>query len=125
GHLGGDRLRRAGQHGVLHRRGTGRAMAATLALTGARRFPVLTARLLAAALLLAAWQGLAVSGLLFRDVVPGLELIALALARTLASMAFWSNLSVTAGEFLLAVVLGGLLGVLCGLALGASRFLGE
>src|SRR5260221_5513185 len=90
GHLGGDRLRRAGQHGVLHRRGTGPAMAAKLALTGARRSPVLAARLLAAALLLAVWQGLAVSGLLFRDVVPGLDLIALALSRTLGSAAFWA-----------------------------------
>ncbi len=100
-------------------------MAATLALTGARRSPVLAARLLAAALLLAAWQGLAVSGLLFRDVVPGLDLIALALARTLGSAAFWTNLGVTAGEFVLAVCLGGSLGILCGLALGASRFLGR
>jgi NitT/TauT family transport system permease protein len=100
-------------------------MAATLALTGRRLSPVLTARLLAAALLLAAWQALAVSGLLFRDVVPGLPLIALALVRTLASPAFWSNLGVTAVEFLLAVALGGVLGVLCGLALGASRFLGQ
>jgi len=100
-------------------------MAAALALTRGGHFPVLAARLLAAALLLAAWQALAVSGLLFRDVVPGLDLIALALVRTLASTAFWSNLGVTAGEFLLAVALGGLLGVLCGLALGASRFLGQ
>jgi ABC-type nitrate/sulfonate/bicarbonate transport system permease component len=100
-------------------------MAAALALTRGRRSPVLAARLLAAALLLAAWQALAVSGLLFRDVVPGLDLIALALVRTIASTAFWSNLGVTAGEFLLAVALGGLLGVLCGLALGASRFLGQ
>jgi NitT/TauT family transport system permease protein len=100
-------------------------MAATLALTSGRRHPVLVARLLAAGLLLAAWQALAVSGLLFRDVVPGLPLIALALARTLASPTFWSNLGVTAIEFVLAVALGGVLGVLCGLALGASRFLGQ
>jgi len=98
-------------------------MAATLALTRAGRSPVLAARLLAAALLLATWQALAVSGLLFRDVVPGLDLIALALARTLFGTAFWSNLTVTAGEFIVAVALGGVLGIACGLALGASRFL--
>jgi NitT/TauT family transport system permease protein len=98
-------------------------MAATLALTRAGRSPVLAARLLAAALLLATWQALAVSGLLFRDVVPGLDLIVLALARTLLGTAFWSNLTVTAGEFIVAVALGGVLGIACGLALGASRFL--
>jgi NitT/TauT family transport system permease protein len=100
-------------------------MAATLALTAGGRHPVLRARLLASVLLLAAWQALAVSGLLFRDVVPGVPAIALALARTVAGTAFWSNLAVTAGEFAVAVALGGVLGVACGLALGASRFLGD
>ncbi len=98
-------------------------MAAALALSGRAAGKVLTARLLAAAVLLASWQGLAASGLLFRDVVPPLPLIAMALARTLGSVDFWSNLGVTAGEFLLAVALGGSLGIACGLALGASRFL--
>jgi ABC-type nitrate/sulfonate/bicarbonate transport system permease component len=98
-------------------------MAAALALTGARRYPVLAAQVVAAALILAAWQALAVSGLLFRDVVPGLPLIALALARTLGSAAFWADLAVTAREFALAVGIGGVLGIACGLALGASRFL--
>jgi NitT/TauT family transport system permease protein len=82
-------------------------------------------QLAAAALLLGAWQALAVSGLLFRDVVPPLPMIGAALLHTLADPAFWRNLGISAGEFALAMAIGGLAGIGVGLALGANRFLGR
>ncbi len=102
-------------------------MAAAVALSQElRRQPSIRAtQLAAAALLLAAWQGLAVSGLLFRDVVPTLPMIGGALLRTLADPAFWRNLGISAGEFGLAMAIGGLAGIGVGLALGANRFLGR
>ncbi|MSP00556.1 MAG: ABC transporter permease subunit [Acetobacteraceae bacterium] len=80
-------------------------------------------RLIAAVAIMAAWEALAASGLLFRDVVPSLWYIAKALAITLADPAFYRNLGVTSGEFLMAVSVGGLAGASAGLALGANRFL--
>ncbi len=80
-------------------------------------------RLIAAIAILAAWQALASSGLLFRDVVPSLWRIGLALAATLSDPAFYGNLGVTGTEFLVAVALGGVAGACAGLALGANRFL--
>jgi NitT/TauT family transport system permease protein len=84
---------------------------------------VARARLIAALAMLAAWQALASSGLLFRDVVPSLWRIAAALVLTLSSLDFYTNLGVTAEEFLVAVSLGGIAGACAGLALGANRFL--
>jgi NitT/TauT family transport system permease protein len=81
------------------------------------------ARLIAAVAILVAWQALASSGLLFRDVVPPLWRIASALAVTLSDPAFYGNLGVTATEFLVAVALGGVAGACTGLALGANRIL--
>ena len=81
------------------------------------------ARLIAAIAIMAGWQALASSGLLFRDVVPSLWRIAAALAITLATPAFYTNLGVTALEFVVAVALGGVAGACVGLALGANRFL--
>jgi ABC-type nitrate/sulfonate/bicarbonate transport system permease component len=80
------------------------------------------ARLIAAVAIMAAWQGLAWSGLLFRDVVPSLWRIAVSLATTLGSAAFYDNLGVTAVEFISAIVLGGAAGACAGLVLGANRF---
>ncbi len=72
---------------------------------------------------LAAWEALAVSGLLFRDVVPSLAAIGAALARTLLSADFHANLAVTLGEIAIALAIGGTAGLATGIALGASRFL--
>ena len=79
-------------------------------------------RLLAAAVILGAWQALAMSGLLFRDVVPPLQHIAMGIAGVLFSPAFYRNALVTAGELGGAVVFGGGGGLLAGLVLGSSRF---
>jgi NitT/TauT family transport system permease protein len=80
-------------------------------------------RLIAALALVAVWQALASSGLLFRDVVPSLWRIVAALAVTLSDPEFYANLGVTAGEFAIAVLLGGIAGASAGLVLGANRFL--
>jgi NitT/TauT family transport system permease protein len=80
-------------------------------------------RLIAAFAAMGAWQALASSGLLFRDVVPSLWRIAAALATTLINPAFHANLAVTAVEFALAVVIGGTAGTIAGLVLGTNRFL--
>ena len=74
------------------------------------------ARLAAALLILAAWQALASSGLLFRDVVPSLWRIAAAIAATLTTQAFYANLRVTAVEFAVAIAIGSMAGVVVGLA---------
>lgn len=79
-------------------------------------------RFVAAALLLGAWQALALSGLLFRDVVPPLQSLFTGLIGVLASADFYANLLVTSGELLAALVVGGLSGLAVGLCLGGSPF---
>ena len=104
-------------------------MAATAPLTGvapsaastARR--VLAVRVAIVLAALAAWQALALSGLLFRDVVPSLQAIGGALVALLGRADFYANLGVTAMEIGIAVVIGGLAGLAAGIALGANRFL--
>jgi NitT/TauT family transport system permease protein len=73
--------------------------------------------------LLTAWEALARSGLLFRDVVPTLSAIARALAALLVQPDFYANLGWTAGEIALALLFGGISGLLVGLILGGNRFL--
>lgn len=82
---------------------------------------VLVPRVVAAVVLLGAWQALALSGLLFRDVVPPLGMVVRGLAGVLGDGVFWGNLVVTLGELAGAVVIGGVAGLAVGLALGASR----
>ena len=73
--------------------------------------------------LLAAWEALAVSGLLFRDVVPSLQAIGKAIFRLFSGPEFYANLGVTAAEIGVALVIGGLSGLAVGILLGANRFL--
>jgi len=102
-------------------------MAATATLTvGRTRRPgagLLVPRLVAAAILLGGWQALAVSGLLFRDVVPRLQTVVAGLFRVLADRGFYGDLGVTALEMTLALLIGGGAGLVVGLALGGSPFL--
>ena len=74
---------------------------------------------------LAAWQIVSVSGLLFRDVVPSLTAIAQAIGVLLANPDFYRNLGVTGAEIAIAIVIGGLSGLAVGIALGANRFLSD
>jgi NitT/TauT family transport system permease protein len=75
--------------------------------------------------LLAAWEALAASGWLFRDVVPSLAAIGTAILRLLANPDFYANLGVTAGEIGVALATGGCTGLAIGILLGANRFLSD
>jgi NitT/TauT family transport system permease protein len=94
-------------------------MAATARLS--RDGPLLP-RLAAIVVLAVLWQALALSGLLFRDVVPPLGALATGLAGVLIDGDFYRNLLVTVWELLVAFMVGGIGGVIVGLALGASPF---
>jgi ABC-type nitrate/sulfonate/bicarbonate transport system permease component len=85
--------------------------------------PVTALRLVIVVAVLAAWEALAASGLLYRDVVPSLGAIAAALYRTLADAAFYEHLGTTFYEIALAMAFGGLSGLAVGIALGGSRLL--
>jgi len=90
---------------------------------GASRWRVTLVRVAIVGTLLLGWEALAVSGLLFRDVVPSLTAIGSALARVLVSADFYANLGVTAGEIGVAMAIGGAAGLAVGILLGANRFL--
>lgn len=93
------------------------------ARSGALLSPVAMLRIVIVVTLLALWQALSLSGLLYRDVVPSLFAIARALVLTLADRSFYNNLAVTSFEILTGLAIGGGLGLACGVALGANRFL--
>ena len=84
---------------------------------------MLLVRVAIVVVVLAAWEALAMSGLLFRDVVPSLQAIGKSLVGLLGRTDFYANLGVTAMEIGVAVVIGGLSGLAVGIALGANRFL--
>jgi NitT/TauT family transport system permease protein len=72
---------------------------------------------------LASWQLVASSGLLYRDVVPSLDAIAVALYNTLSDPAFYLNLATTGYEIGIALAIGGVSGLAVGIALGSSKFM--
>ena len=86
---------------------------------------VATIRVVGALVLLGIWQGLALSGFFFRDVVPPVQKIAYGLVALFGNGAFYANLAVTGGELALALVVGGLAGLLVGLLLGGSRLMSD
>ena len=73
--------------------------------------------------ILATWEAVAASGLLFRDVVPSLLVIGRAIVELLADPGYYFNLGVTAGEIGLAMLIGGLAGLVVGILLGSNRLL--
>jgi NitT/TauT family transport system permease protein len=81
------------------------------------------ARLAILTCLAAIWEVAAASGLLFRDVVPSLSKIGIALVALLSEPSFYSNLAVTAYEVAMALFIGGTAGIATGIALGASPYL--
>jgi ABC-type nitrate/sulfonate/bicarbonate transport system permease component len=94
-----------------------------MAMTVARQ--VLATRVAVAAGLLAGWEALARSGLLFEGVVPRLAVIARGLGNLVTAPAFLANLQTTAGEVGMALAIGGATGLVAGLVLGTNRFLGR
>src|SRR5260370_4628688 len=79
-------------------------------------------RIVIIAVVLATWEAVSVSGLLFRDVVPSLVAIGKAIGGLLVSSEFYSNLGITAYEIGVGLLIGGLSGLAVGIALGANRF---
>jgi ABC-type nitrate/sulfonate/bicarbonate transport system permease component len=103
-------------------------MAATAPITGAPgqvNLSVSTIRVVGALVLLGIWQGLALSGFFFRDVVPPLQKIVHGLIALFGNGAFYTNLAVTGGELVLALIIGGLAGLLVGLLLGGSELMSD
>jgi NitT/TauT family transport system permease protein len=87
--------------------------------------PVALLRVTIIAALLVAWEFLAHSGWLYRDVVPPLTAIGSALIELLTRPSYYYNLGVTAAEIGAAVAIGGLSGLIVGIILGANRFLSK
>ena len=102
---------------------TGTVTGALGASPGGR--PVLALRVVLIAIVLAAWEAVAASGLLFRDVVPSLAAIGKALGSLLANAEFYGNLGITATEVVVGLLIGGGSGLAVGIALGANRFLSQ
>ena len=100
---------------------TGRLRAAPL--PGVVGSPVLWLRIVIVIVVLAIWEAVAASGLLYRDVVPSLLAIAGAFVRLLSNPEYYWNLGVTAGEVAASLAIGGLSGLVVGLILGGSRLL--
>jgi ABC-type nitrate/sulfonate/bicarbonate transport system permease component len=101
------------------------ARAASGSNVAAKVDPVLLVRTTIVIGLLVTWEGVARSGLLFRDVVPSLAAIGGALFHLLMDPVFYRNLSVTLGEIGLALAMAGLTGLTVGILLGESRFLSK
>jgi ABC-type nitrate/sulfonate/bicarbonate transport system permease component len=87
--------------------------------------PVGLLRIVIILVVLAIWEAMSRSGLLYRDVVPSLVAIGRALFVLLASPNFYFHLAVTAGEIGAAVAIGSALGLVAGIVLGANRFLSQ
>jgi len=85
--------------------------------------PVALLRIAIILAVLAVWEFLAHSGWLYRDVVPSLLAIGRAIIVLLSHSEYYYNLGVTAGEIGLALLIGGISGLVVGIALGANRFL--
>ena len=85
--------------------------------------PVTLLRIAIIATVLAIWEALAYSGLLYRDVVPRLGVIAAALWKLLSTRDFYWHLWVTGYEIGIGLLIGGVSGLAVGLALGANRLL--
>ena len=85
--------------------------------------PVTKIRVGLVAAILALWQGLSLSGLFYRDVIPPLDAIAMRLARVLMTADFYGHLAATALEVGLSLAIGGVAGLAVGLVLGGSRLL--
>ena len=92
----------------------------------ARALRQVTAVQVAAVLALwAVWEAVAASGLIYRGVIPSSFVILRALAGMLGTGAFWNDCMVTIGEVIAATVIGGMAGILMGMARGSSRLLAQ
>src|SRR5690242_20708692 len=108
-------LRSVGKAGAMAEAGQ-----LTLPVVRPRRMglhPVTALRIVIIVTSLAAWEALAASGLLYRDVVPSLQAIGRALYVTLSDHNFYWHLYTTFYEIGIAMVIGGISGVVVGILL--------
>jgi len=75
--------------------------------------------------LLVAWELLARSGWLLRDVVPTLAVTGGAIVRLATTQDFYTNLGITAREVGASLAIGGTAGLAIGIALGGNRYLSQ
>jgi NitT/TauT family transport system permease protein len=87
--------------------------------------PVTQVRIAIILVVLVGWELLAQSGLLYRDVVPSLGKIGMAVVKLLSDADYYWHLSVTAGEIGTGLAIGGISGLVAGIVLGANRLLGR
>ena len=85
--------------------------------------PVTALRIAIVVAVLVSWELVAASGLLYRDVVPSLSAIAVALYKTLSDPTFYFHLATTGYEIGIALLIGGLSGLAIGMVLGASKLM--
>jgi ABC-type nitrate/sulfonate/bicarbonate transport system permease component len=81
-------------------------------------------RLLTLILVLALWEAVARSGLLYQDVVPSVFKIGKAFGLLLIDPTTWRHFAVSAWEIGAGLAIGYVLGILFGLAAGTRRFFG-
>ena len=93
------------------------------AVSGGSPLRVAALRVGVVAFALITWEIVSRAGLVTHDIVPSLAKIGVALWHLVTGSPFWTNLGITAGEIGLAMVIGGVCGLLVGLVLGANRFL--
>jgi ABC-type nitrate/sulfonate/bicarbonate transport system permease component len=89
----------------------------------ARQHPVTALRIVIVVGVLLLWEGIARSGLLYRDVVPSLVAIGRALVATLSDPTFYFHLYTTFYEIGVAMAIGGVLGLAVGILLGGSKLM--
>jgi NitT/TauT family transport system permease protein len=97
-----------------------RARAATPWLT-----PVTLVRVVIVLSVLVVWQVMAVSGWFYGDVVPSLRIVTMALVKLLSGGDFYWNLWATLQEVAIGLSIGGILGIVAGLVVGANKFLAK
>src|SRR5262249_25646427 len=130
GHLRGDLFCYPCQCVLLHSYGTGGTMAEAGRLRHADAsrpwaHPVTQVRVAIILVTLVGWELLAQSGLLYRDVVPSLGKIGMAIVTLLLSFDYYWNLGVTAAEIGVGLAIGGISGLIVGIVLGGGRLLGR
>jgi ABC-type nitrate/sulfonate/bicarbonate transport system permease component len=86
---------------------------------------VTTIRVITLVALAAAWEIAARSGLLYQDVVPPLEKVAVAFVQLLLDATTYRHLAVTAWEVLAGFAIGFAAGVALGVPMGARRLFGD
>jgi NitT/TauT family transport system permease protein len=87
--------------------------------------PVTQVRIAIILAVLIFWEALAQSGLLYRDVVPSLIAIGAAVWKLLINAEYYWHLYVTASEVGIGLAIGGISGLVAGLALGANRLMSK